>query len=238
MVLAAGLGTRMRPLTDVMSKPMVPLAGRPLIDHVLDRIAKAGIARAVVNVHHFAGQMEAHLRHRQRPEILISDERAEVLETGGGIVKALPLLGPAPFLIHNSDSVWIEEPNATGAGTNIGRLIAAWDEASMDGLLLLAPVATMLGYDGAGDFAMDGDGRLVRRAQGHAVPFVFTGVSIAHPRLLDGAPAGPHSLNVPWNAAIARGRLFGVCADGLFMHVGSPESVAEAGQRILSGARA
>jgi N-acetyl-alpha-D-muramate 1-phosphate uridylyltransferase len=237
MVLAAGLGTRMRPLTDTLSKPMVPLAGRPLIDHVLDRIADAGITRAVVNVHHFADGLEAHARQRVRPQIQISDERGEVLETGGGIVNALPLLGGEPFLIHNSDAVWIEERGAVGATTNIGRLMAAWDGSSMDGLLLLTLTNAMLGYSGAGDFDMDGQGRLVRRRAPTAAPFVFTGVSIAHPRLFDGAPTGRHSLNIPWNAAIARGRLFGVRATGRFMHVGTPQSIAEA-ERCIAAASA
>jgi N-acetyl-alpha-D-muramate 1-phosphate uridylyltransferase len=236
MVLAAGLGTRMRPLTDTMSKPMVPLAGRPMIDHVLDRIAAAAIARAIVNVHHFADGLEAHVRKRLQPQILVSDERAEVLETGGGVVKALPLLGPGPFLIHNSDAVWIENPRAGRDGTEIQRLLTAWDDARMDGLLLVTPTSAMLGYDGAGDFLLLADGRLARRAQGETAPFVFTGVSIAHPRLFDGAPAGRHSLNVPWDAAIARGRLRGVIAGGQFMHVGTPAAIAEAERCIAANA--
>jgi N-acetyl-alpha-D-muramate 1-phosphate uridylyltransferase len=231
MVLAAGFGTRMRPLTDTIPKPMVQLAGRPLIDHVLDRIADTGITRAVVNVHHFADLLEAHVKRRTRPAIIVSDERHAILETGGGVVKALPLLGPRPFLIHNSDAVWIE-----GAGSNIGRLVAAWDDTRMDALLLLAPVETMLGYDGAGDFSLDPNGHLQRRRQGGTAPYVFTGVSIARPRLFEGAPAGPHSLNVEWNEALGRGRLFGVTATGQWMHVGTPQGVIDAERCILSTA--
>lgn len=236
MVLAAGFGTRMRPLTDTMPKPLVVLAGRPLIDHVLDRIAEAGIARAVVNVHHFADQLLAHVKRRERPQIVVSDERHAILETGGGVVKALPLLGPDPFLIHNSDAVWIEPQQAKVGGSNIARLIAAWDPSRMDALLLVAPIETMLGYDGAGDFSIDAAGNLHRRPQGDTAPYVFTGVSIAHPRLFAGSTATPHSLNVEWNAAHARSRLFGITASGQWMHVGTPAGLAEAELCMVSAA--
>lgn len=227
MVLAAGLGTRMRPLTDQMPKPLVPLKGKPLIDHVLDRLADAGITRAIINVHYMADRLEAHLARRTSPKIEISDERGILLETGGGVVRALPRLGADPFIIHNSDSVWIE-----GMGQNIARLIDAWDPDRMDSLMLLALGATSLGYEGHGDFAMDASGKLARRREGCEVPFVFTGVSIAHPRLFEGAPEGAFSLNRPWNAAIERGRLYGIRMDGLWMHVGTPQSVIEAEQWI------
>ncbi len=230
-VLAAGLGTRMRPLTEAMPKPMVPLAGRPLIDHVLDRLAAAGIERAVVNVHHHADLLEKHLAQRRGPpSVAISDERGVLLDTGGGVVKALPLIGDEPFLIHNSDSVWLE-----GASANIPRLLDLWDGERMDSLMLLAPVAQSLGYDGGGDFAMGGDGRLTRRGEGRLVPFAFAGVSIAHPRLFEGAPQGRFSLNSLWDRAIAAGRLHGLRLDGLWMHVGTPEALAEAERRIASG---
>jgi MurNAc alpha-1-phosphate uridylyltransferase len=229
MVLAAGYGRRMLPLTETIPKPLVRLKGRPLIDHVLDRIAHAGIPRAVINVHHFADKLEAHLNKRERPKITISDERAEMLDTGGGVVKALPLLGSAPFLIHNSDSVWIE-----GVGSNLERLFAAWDEARMDALMLLASGTTSIGYDGQGDFTMGTDGRLQRRGERQLAPFVFTGVSIAHPRLLEGCPQGPFSLNAPWDAAIDKGRLFGVRLEGLWMHVGTPQALNEAERWIES----
>jgi len=228
MVLAAGLGTRMRPLTDTLPKPLVPLKGKPLIDHALDRIADAGIARAVVNVHHKADLLEAHLAARRPPpEIVISDERGERLETGGGVVKALPLLGKAPFLIHNSDSVWIE-----GVGSNIARLCAAFDPKRMDSLMLLALGAASLGYEGHGDFVMGPDGLIVRRGERREAPFAFTGVSIAHPRLFDSAPEGAFSLNVLWDRAISEGRLFGMRLDGVWMHVGTPRAVSEAEQWI------
>ena len=158
MVLAAGLSKRMRPLTEMVPKPMVRLHGRPLIDHVLDRTAAAGITHAVVNVHYLADILESHLATRTTPRITISDERDALLETGGGLVRALPLLGAAPFIIHNSDSVWLEGPHA-----NLDTLIETWDQERMDALLLLAASANSLGYDGAGDFTMAPDGRLARR---------------------------------------------------------------------------
>lgn len=229
MVLAAGQGVRMRPLTDKVPKPLVQLKGRALIDHVLDRIAGAGVARAVVNVHYLADQIEAHVAKRQAPQIVISDERALLLETGGGVVKALPKLGPEPFLIHNSDSVWIE-----GVGSNLERLFAAWDSETMDALMLLASAATSLGYEGQGDFVMANNGRLVRRGERQMAPFVFTGVSIAHPRMFEGMAPEPHSLNRPWDKAIAKGRLYGIRLDGLWMHVGTPEALVEAERWIES----
>jgi MurNAc alpha-1-phosphate uridylyltransferase len=223
MVLAAGFGTRMRPLTDAVPKPLVRLRGRALIDHVLDRLVAAGIGQAVVNVHHHADKLEAHLAGRKKPAIAISDERATLLDTGGGVVKALPMLGPGPFLVHNSDSVWIE-----GVGSNLARLMRAWDGERMDSLMLLAIGATSLGYDGHGDFVMEADGLLARRAEQRQAPFVFTGVSIAHPRLFQDAPQGRFSLNMLWDRAIDRGRLYGLRLDGLWMHVGTPEALAEA----------
>lgn len=222
-VLAAGKGERMRPVTERLPKPLVPLAGKPLIDHVLDRLAAAGITRAVVNVHHLADKIERHLADRRMPEVIISDERAELLDTGGGVRKALGTLGPEPFLIHNSDSVWIE-----GMGSNLERLISAWDDDKMDSLMLVASLASSIGYDGIGDFHMDANGRLTRHAEGLVAPFVFAGVSIAHPRLFEGAPAGPFSLNTLWDRAIEAGRLFGVRLEGLWMHVGTPDAVREA----------
>ena len=231
MVLAAGLGKRMQPLTDTMPKPMVPLNGRPLIDHVLDRIAGAGLTRAVVNVHYLADQIESHLSERNVPAITISDERVEILETGGGVVRALPLLGQAPFLIHNSDSVWIEPGTS-----NIARLIAAWDGTVMDSLMLLAPRVTSLGYDGRGDFGLADDGRLKRRASGADAPYVFAGVSIAHPRLFDGAREERFSLNILWDKAIETGRLYGLLLDGTWMHVGTVQSLHDAGHLIQNTA--
>ncbi len=229
MVLGGGYGKRMMPLTKDIPKPMVVLKGRPLIDHVLDRIDAAGVPRAVVNVHYCADKLQAHVEKREHPKIEISDERQQLLDTGGGVAKALPLLGPDPFLIHNSDSVWIE-----GVGSNLERMFSVWDPDTMDSLMLLASAATSLGYDGSGDFAMDKDGRLSRRGERQMVPFVFTGVSIAHPRIFEGAPDGPFSMNRLWDRAIDNGRLFGIRLDGLWMHVGTPEALIEAERWIES----
>ncbi len=222
-VLAAGKGERMRPLTNTIPKPLVPLGGKPLIDHVLDRLAAAGIKRAVVNVHYLADKIEKHLASRTAPKINFSDERDALLDTGGGALHALPKIGKGPFVIHNSDSVWIE-----GLGSNLDRLLDAWDEETMDSLMLLAPLAASIGYDGLGDFQMDATGRLTRQSGPRLAPFVFAGVSIAHPRLFDDAPKGPFSLNKLWNRAIDKGRLFGLRLEGIWMHVGTPEALAEA----------
>jgi N-acetyl-alpha-D-muramate 1-phosphate uridylyltransferase len=226
-VLAAGLGTRMRPLTDAVPKPMVALHGVTLIDRVLDRLADAGITQAVVNVHYLADVLEAHLATRAQPHIMISDERGVLLDTGGGVMRARSLLGDQPFLIHNSDSVWIE-----GVGRNLDRLCAAWNPVTMDSVMLLATGANSIGYEGNGDFDMDAEGRLSRRGERREVPFVFAGVSIAHPRLFEDAPQGRFSLNRVWDRAIDRGRLFGIRLEGLWMHVGTPQAVIEAQERM------
>ena len=226
-VLAAGLGTRMRPLTDTLPKPLVPLAGRPLIDHVLDRLGDAGITMAVVNVHYRADQIEHHVARRERPRVAISDERRLLLDTGGGVVRALPSLGEAPFLIHNSDSVWIEN-----GSSNLKRLIDAWDEDRMDSIMLLAPTSSSLGYDGRGDFDLGSDSRLTRRPSNATAPFVFAGVSIIHPGMFKGESERPFSLNHVWDRAIAAGRLYGITLDGLWMHVGTPESLTDANAAI------
>lgn len=230
MVLAAGLGKRMRPLTDVAPKPLIRLGGRALIDRVLDRLALAGIEHAVVNVHYMAEAIERHLAGRTTPRITISDERDALLDTGGGLVRALPLLGTQPFFIHNSDSIWLEGPHS-----NLDALIETWDPNRMDSLLLLAASARSLGYEGSGDFTMAADGRLSRRAPGGVAPFVFAGVSIAHPRFVQSPRDEPFSLNVLWNKAIAAGRLYGVRLDGFWMHVGTPEAVTEAESALLHG---
>ena len=225
MVLAAGKGERMRPLTLRMPKPLVPLAGKPLIDHVLDRLAAAGVETAVVNVHYLPEQLEAHLAARQgkAPEILISDERGVLLDTGGGVKKALPLLGRGPFFIHNADTAWSE-----GATPALSRMLRLWNPAAMDCLLLLAPVATSIGYAAKGDFSMTSDGRLQRRGEGEVVPFAFAGVSLCDERLFKDAPEGRFSLNLLWDRALAEGRLFGMRLDGRWMHVGTPDALAEA----------
>jgi MurNAc alpha-1-phosphate uridylyltransferase len=227
MVLAAGLGTRMRPLAATTPKPLIRVAGRALIDHVLDRIRDAEIPRAVVNVHHLADQIEAHLSTRTAPSIIISDERKILLDTGGGIVFALPHLGSGPWLIHNSDSIWIE----TGRPC-LSILCDAWDAGRMDCLLLLAPVGSRLGYGGRGDFTLAPDNRICRPAAREHVPFVFAGASILAPSLLQGMPEGPFSLNVPWNSALAAGRAYGVVLEGRWMHVGDPQALAAAEEMI------
>jgi len=231
-VLAAGLGQRMRPLTDHIPKPMVKLAGRPLIDHVLDRLADAGIESAVVNVHYKAEPLLTHLAARTSPRIEISDERDRLLDTGGGIVRARAQIGTEPFVVHNADTVWIER----GVG-NIARLAAAWDAGRMDALLLLAERARSMGYDGPGDFSLAADGALARRPAGETTSYVFAGVSINHPRILDGAPDGPFSLNLVWDRAIAQRRLFGIVLDGHWMHVGTPAAVTEAEECMADAAR-
>lgn len=233
MVLAAGRGERMRPLTNKVPKPLVALAGRPLIDHVLDRLALAGVPRVVVNVHYLADVLEPYVTQRSHPRIIISDERDALLDTGGGITRALPLLGAEPFLIHNSDTAWIE----TGV-SNLDRLISAFDSKRMDTLLLLAPMGDTMGYDGPGDFAIGEGGALVRRAKTEKAPYVFAGVSIAHPRLFEDAPHGAFSLNILWDRAIAQGRAFGLPLEGLWMHVGTPAAVSEAEALIAKHASA
>jgi MurNAc alpha-1-phosphate uridylyltransferase len=223
MVLAAGFGTRMRPLTDARPKPLVDVDGKPLIDHVLDRLADAGVEIAVVNVHYLADQIERHLATRTMPRVVISDERTQVLGTGGAVVKALPLLGDAPFAHINSDTIWID-----GAASNLERLAQAFDTGAMDALLLLAPVAGSVGYDGRGDFTMAADGRLTRRMESEVAPFVFAGVAILSPALFAGAPQGPFALTELFDRAAEAGRLYGLRLDGVWMHVGTPEAIAEA----------
>lgn len=225
MVLAAGLGTRMRPLTDLVPKPLVRLQQKPLIDHVLDRIADAGAEQAVVNVHHHADQIIDHMQGRDRPRVLISDERDGLLDTGGGVVKALPMLGEEPFLIHNSDSTWVE-----GVQPNLIRLARSFDPERMDALLLLALASGSIGYEGRGDFMMSPDGLLKRRPERELVPFVYSGVCIVHPRLFANAPEGPFSLNLLFDRAIEQRRLYGIRLDGIWLHVGTPAALAEADQ--------
>src|SRR4051794_13650051 len=228
MVLAAGLGTRMRPLTDALPKPLVPVAGKALIDHVLDRLADAGVTTAVINVHHMANAIEQHLKGRTRPKILISDERGELLDTGGGVVKALPLLGNTPFFHVNSDTIWIE-----GVTPNLGRLAAMFDPAAMDAVMLLAATATSIGYDGRGDFSMAPDGRLTRRGEREVVPFVYAGAAVLFPPPFANAPQGAFSLNRLFDRAIEAGRLFGLRLEGTWMHVGTPAAIKAAETAIL-----
>ena len=231
IVLAAGLGTRMRPYNGQIPKPLVEIGGKSLIDYALDRLADAGVERVVVNVHYLADAVERHLASRRRPRIVISDERAELLGTGGGIAKALPALGDAPFFLVNSDTVWLD-----GVKPNFARLADAFDAATMDALLLLAPTTESVGYAGRGDFAMLPDGRLRRRAEREVVPFVYAGAAIVSPALFVGAPAGAFPLTPLFDRAAGINRLFGLRLEGLWMHVGTPEAIAAA-EAALAAAR-
>ena len=223
MVLAAGLGKRMRPITDTLPKPLVAIGGKTMLDHALDRLSEAGVEDAVVNVHHLAEKIEAHLAARERPAITISDERAELLETGGGVKKALPLLGSAPFFHVNSDSLWSES-----GGSAMAALRQVWQPEAMDMLLLLAERETAIGFDGAGDFFRDERGRLTRRGMVSSAPYVYAGVAILKPDLFADTPDGAFSLNLLFDRAIARERLFGHVLDGQWLHVGTPEAIAPA----------
>lgn len=231
MVLAAGLGKRMRPITATTPKPLVEVAGRSLIDHGFQRLLEAGVKVAVVNVHYLADLVEIHVQKCRSPEIVISDEREKLLDTGGGITKALPLLGKDPFYVYNSDSFWIE-----GIRRNLDLLASRWNDETMDGLLLLAPTVGSVGYSGSGDFLMDVDGRLTRRPERRVVPFAYAGAAILHPRLFEGAPSGAFSLNVLFDKAIEAGRLFGHRMEGVWLHVGTPRAIREAEAAIAESA--
>ncbi|MBI2718478.1 MAG: nucleotidyltransferase family protein [Rhizobiales bacterium] len=231
MVLAAGHGLRMRPLTLTRPKPLIEVAGKSLIDHGFDRLRAAGVTHAVVNVHYLAGEIEAWARRQSSPAIAISDERAELLDTGGGIARALPLLGTKPFFVINSDSFWLDGPEPA-----LERLRKSWNDASMDCLLLLCPLSLAIGYDGKGDFHRDASGRLTRRSDTAREALAYAGAYLVHPRLLAGAPAGAFSMNLLWDRAIAEARLFGLVHDGLWLHVGTPEAIGAA-ERALAERR-
>ena len=231
MVLAAGLGERMRPITDRLPKPLVEVGGKALIDHVLDRLAAVGVRRAVVNVHHLADLIERHVAARKTPAIVISDERDKLLDTGGGILRALPLIGAAPFFSINSDTLWID-----GVKPNLNRLAAPFDAAEMDALLLLAPATDSIGYGGRGDYAMAPDGRLRRRKEREVVPFVYAGAAILSPALFTAAPDGAFSLTTLFDRAEEAGRLFGLRLEGVWMHVGTPAAIAAAEEALAAHA--
>jgi MurNAc alpha-1-phosphate uridylyltransferase len=231
MVLAAGLGTRMRPLTDGKPKPLVQVAGKPLLDHVLDKLAAAEVETVVVNVHYLADQIEQHLAARRTPRIVISDERPRLLGTGGGVVNALPRLGGAPFFHINSDTLWLD-----GVTSNLTRLATVFDPARMDALLLLAATSDSIGYTGRGDYTMDPAGALRRRGEHEVAPFVYAGVAILSPALFIGAPQGDFALTRLFDRAGEAGRLMGLRLEGLWMHVGTPEAVAAAEAAILASA--
>lgn len=226
MVLAAGLGKRMRPITDRIPKPLVEIAGRTLIDRGLDALDHAGVERIVVNVHHLADQLVSHLRLRD-PAIFVSDERDALLESGGGIVRALPLLGDEPFFIVNADTFWIDGPH----GAELEALALAWDGARMDSLLMLVPIDRTTGHTGGTDFLRDGEGRL-SRAKGNLAGFVYAGAAILHPRLFAGASAEAHSLNREFDAALAAGRLYGHVMAGDWITVGTPDAIEPAERAV------
>lgn len=221
MIMAAGLGKRMRPLTATKPKPLIEVGGKALLDHVLEKLRAAGVRKIVVNVHYLAEALEAHLRSRADGlEVMISDERDLLMETGGGLVKAAPLIDSDPFLALNSDNLWIDGPADT-----LKLLSSHWDDGKMDALLLLVPLARALNHRGMGDFHMDRKGRVRRRERSHVAPFVFTGIQIISKRLLQDAPNGPFSTNLLWDRAIERGRCFGAVHQGLWFDVGTPQSI-------------
>ncbi|MCA1653994.1 MAG: nucleotidyltransferase family protein [Sphingomicrobium sp.] len=230
MVMAAGLGKRMRPLTASRPKPLVVVAGKPLLDHVLDRLRAAGVEKIVVNVHYLADSLEAHLRNNSDFDVTISDERALLLETGGGLVRAAPMINCDPFLAVNSDNFWVDGPADT-----LKLLASHWDAHRMDALLLLVPHTRAANHSGLGDFHMDKDGRLRRRGKARIAPFVFTGIQMMAKKLLDGAPEGPFSTNILWDRAIAEGRLFGVVHQGLWFDVGTPAAIRATEDALAQG---
>ena len=223
MVLAAGLGTRMRPITDKTPKPLVKVNGRSLIDHALDRLVDGGIKNVVVNLHHFGDQIERNLKQRDDLGISFSWEKDERLETGGGVKQALDMLGPSPFWVINSDSLWLNGPTSM-----MERMHRVWDDKRMDGLLLLHSTVDAYGYNGFGDFNAESDGLLSRRQDQEVTPWLFTGIQILHPRLFKDAPEGAFSLNLLYDQALENNRLFGMVHDGEWFHVGTADGLADA----------
>ena len=232
MVMAAGLGKRMRPLTATRPKPLVEVAGRTLLDHVFDRLRSAGVKRAVVNVHYLADALEAHLKNRvEGIDVVISDERGRLMETGGGIVQARELIGDQPFLVVNSDNLGLDGPSDA-----IRMLAARWDDATMDALLLMVPLARAHNHGGQGDFSLSPDGRITgRRKQGRIAPFVYTGVQILSPRVIADWPEGPFSTMLFWERAIAAGRAYGLVHQGLWFDVGTPPAIVATEALIADG---
>lgn len=229
MVMAAGMGKRMRPLTASQPKPLVRVAGKPLIDYALDRLGEAGVARAVVNVHYLADALEAHVRERKTPQVIVSDERAELLETGGGIIKAIKHL-PDPFFCLNADNIWLDGPR--DAFHDLSR---RWKPDEMDALLLVVPHQRAANFGGPGDFYMDASGLLSRRQPGRIAPFVYTGIQLISHRLLRDSPEGKFSTNILWNRAIEEGRLYGVCFTGQWFEVGTPQAIGPTEDALKRG---
>lgn len=232
MILAAGLGTRMRPITDTLPKPLVKVDGTALIDHLITPLSEAGVTEIVVNVHHLAEHMERHLAQRTHPRIIISDERDALLDSGGGVKKPLAQFGNEPFFILNADSFWIDGPHP-----NLTRMQAAWDPAIMDMLLLVAPTSAATGYEGRGDFFMTTDGTLSRRGEKLVAPFVYAGVIITTPAMFAETPEGPFSLNLLFDRALAKGRLRGLRLDGQWLHVGTPDAIPLAEEKLRQSVR-
>ena len=232
MVMAAGLGKRMRPLTATRPKPLVEVAGKPLIDHVFDHLRAAGVKRAVVNVHYLADTLEAHVTDRfDDIEVVVSDERRQLMETGGGLVQARALLGDAPVLVVNSDNLWVDGPVDA-----IKLLASRWDDAIMDALLLVVPYARANNHTGQGDFRVAADGRIVgRRKEGATAPFVYTGIQILHPRIIRDWPEGPFSTNLFWSRAIEAGRAYAQVHQGLWFDVGTPAAIPKTEAVIANG---
>jgi N-acetyl-alpha-D-muramate 1-phosphate uridylyltransferase len=222
MILAAGLGTRMRPLTNTVPKPLVKVRGKALIDHVIDRLVAVKVELVIVNLHYHADLLKAHLAKRRDVEIRTSDETDRILGTGGGVFNVLPLFEGEPFFVHNADSIWVE-----GYGRAFEKMIGRWNPETMDALLLAATLVNAIGYEGPGDFLMDSEGRLSRLPEQRLSPFAYPGVQIVHPRLFIGAKPGAFSINPLWDRAIEEGRLYGLRLDGVWMHVGTPEALAQ-----------
>ncbi len=231
MLLAAGLGKRMRPITDAIPKPLIRVHGKALIDHALDALVRAGVEHVVVNVHYLAEQVETHLESRNDVEISISDEREQLLDSGGGVLRALPVLGDQPFFLLNADSFWIE-----GFHPNLVRLANQYDANLMDISLLLAGMSGAVGFGTKGDFNMDADGRLKRRQERNVAPFAYAGAAIVHPRIFASAPQGAFSINRLFDEALENSRLFGLRLDGLWLHVGTPDAIDEAETAIARSA--
>ncbi len=229
MVMAAGMGKRMRPLTASQPKPLVRVAGKPLIDHTLDRLKDAGVAKAVVNVHYLADALEAHLSERRSPAVIISDEREALLETGGGMVKAQEHL-PDPFFCLNSDNIWLEGPRSA-----FHDLSARWNPDVMDALLLLVPHGSARNFQGKGDFHMDAMGKVTRRRSGRIAPFIYTGIQLVSHRLLRDAPEGKFSTNIFWSRAIEEGRLYGTAFTGQWFEVGTPQAIGPTEEALKRG---
>ncbi|MEO9600633.1 nucleotidyltransferase family protein [Parasphingorhabdus sp.] len=222
MIMAAGLGTRMRPLTEMRPKPLVEVSGKAMIDHCLEKLVEAGIEKAIINVHYLADAMEAHLAASQYPiEFQISDERRQLMETGGGLVQAEPLIEESNFFCINSDNLWTDGPT-----NSLHQLTQIWDEDKMDALLLLIRRTSAHNYQGSGDFHLDGENRISRRLPDQQAPLIYSGIQLISKRLLRDAPSGPFSTNIFWERAIGEGRLFGLVHEGQWFEVGSPEAIA------------